>query len=362
MKAVVFHEHGGPEVLRYEDVDVPVVGPGEALVRVGAATVNRGPDQMVRAGGFGLPGFRLPHVSGADAAGVVAEVGEGVESVAVGDRVVVYAILWCGECDFCRRGAGENSCRNFRVIGVQTWGGYADYVKVPARNLVALRDEVAFDDAATLSVSYITSYHGLVKLAGLNGDDTVLVQAAGSGVGAAAIQLAKLAGARVIATTGAPWKFDRAKAIGADVVLNYNDEAWPEQVREATGGRGVSLAFDNNGAETFARSVSCLDRRGRIVSSGATGSWGVQLDLRALYRNMNALHFHMQGTKADLAELVDLVADGKIAPVIDSRYPLADAVHAQEKLTAREQFGKVVLVPEGAPEAAVTPSSAQAQG
>lgn len=348
MKAVVFHEHGGPEVLRYEDIDVPEPGPGEVLVRVGAATVNRGPDQMVRAGGFGIPGFTLPHVSGADAAGEVTALGEGVEDFAVGDRVVVYPILWDGTCDFCLAGAGENYCRNWRLVGVHTWGGYADYVKVPARNLVALPDSVSYAAAATLPVSYITTHHGMTQLAKTTEADTVLVMAAGSGVGVAAIQLAKLAGARVIATTGAEWKQQRAREIGADEVLNYNDEAWPERVRELTDGRGVSVAFDNIGADTFARTVDCLDRRGRLFCSGATGSWSTQLDLRKLYRNMNSFFFHMQGTKADLAELVAFVGDGRLDPVIDSEYPLANAVHAQEKLMAQEQFGKVVLVPEGA--------------
>jgi NADPH:quinone reductase-like Zn-dependent oxidoreductase len=350
VKAVIFHEHGGPEVLRYEDVDDPRPGKGEVLVRVGAATVNRGPDQMVRGGGFGIPGFAgLPHVSGADAAGEVAELGEGVEALEVGDPVVVYPLLWDGDCDLCRSGAGENYCRNWRMVGVHTWGGYADFVVVPAQNLVKLPPGVSYEQAATLTVTYNTTWHGLVQRAGTTADDTVLVMAAGSGVGVAAIQLAKLLGARVIATTGAGWKQERALALGADAAFNYKDENWPAQVREATGGRGVSVVFDNIGADTFAQSLSCLDRGGRLFCSGATGSWNTQIDLRGLYRNMNTLHFHMQGSKADVVEMVRLVGEGRLDPVIDSTYPLADVVHAQEKLAAMEQFGKVVLVPEGAP-------------
>lgn len=346
MKATVFREHGGPEVLRYEEVADPVAGPGEVLVRVHAATVNRGPDTRVRQDGFGIPGFVLPHVSGADAAGEVAALGEGVEGWDVGQRVVVYPVLWCGECDFCRDGAGANSCRRWRMVGMHVWGGHAELLAVPARNLVALPDSVSFDRAATLPVSYITAYHGLVRLVRTASADTVLVMAAGSGIGAAAIQIAKHLGARVIATTGATWKEDRAREIGADLVLDYNAPDWADAVREATGGLGVSVAFDNVGAETWPQTLSCLDRCGRLLCSGNTGGAMVPLDLRTVYRQMIEMRFHMQGTLEDLRALVDLVADGAIEPVIDGCMPLSESVAAQQRLAAQEQFGKVVLVPD----------------
>ena len=345
MKAVIFHEHGGPEVLEYEDVETPSPGPGEVLLKVGACSLNRGPDTMVRAGGFGLPGFRLPHVCGADPSGEIAEVGPGVDGVRQGDRVTVYPILscetWCGICP----DLGENYCAKFRVIGVHTWGGHAEYVKVPARNVVPIADSVGYEKASTLGVSYVTTWHGLITKARTTAEDTVLVMAAGSGVGTAAIQLAKMLGARVLATTGAQWKQERAMALGADAAFDYHDPEWPTQVMAATGGRGVSVLFDNVGAETWHHSLGCLARGGRVFCSGATGSWNVSIDLRQLYRNMNTLYFHMQGTKAEVATLAGLVAEGKLDPVVDRVYPLAQAREAQERLAAIEQFGKIVLVP-----------------
>jgi NADPH:quinone reductase-like Zn-dependent oxidoreductase len=346
VKATVFHQHGGPEVLRYEEVPTPSPGPGEVLVRVHATSVNRGPDAGVRRDGFGIPGFALPHVSGADPAGEVAALGDGVDGWAVGQRVVVYPLLWCGECDFCRAGAGENYCRRWRMLGMHVWGGHAEYVCVPARNLVALPDSVGYAQAATLPVSYITAYHGLVQQVGVRASDTVLVMAAGSGIGAAAIQIARHLGARVIATTGAEWKRDRARALGAEAVFDYRDPAWADAVRAATDGRGVSVAFDNLGADTWPQTLACLDRAGRLLCSGNTGGATVALDLRTLYRNMISMRFHMQGTKADLETLVGLVAAGEIEPVVDSVHPMSEAVAAQQRLAALEHFGKVVLVPD----------------
>lgn len=345
MKAVVFREHGGPEVLRYEEIDDPELGPGEALVRVRTVTVNRGLDARVRQSGYGFAGFTLPHVGGSDPAGDVVALGPGVTEVAVGDRVIAYPILNCGECDFCRRGAGENYCRRFRVIGVNTWGGFADYVRLPAAKLVVLPDEVAYEIASALPVSYLPAIHGLLTLAQLGPDDTLLVMAAGSGIGMAAIDLARMVGARVIATAGPEWKLQRAREIGADVAVSYADPDWVQQVRDQTDGRGASVVFDNIGAETWPQSLSLADRGARIVCSGTTGTPQVTLNLLDLYRNMITAYFHMQGTSAELRTLVAAVAAGRLHPVIDSRFPLADIVAAEGRLARRENFGKVVLLP-----------------
>lgn len=345
MKAVIFHEHGGPEVLRFEEVSQPQPGPGEALVRVHAVTVNRGLDAMVRQSGYGFAGFTLPHIGGSDPAGEVVAVGPGVANVAPGDRVVVYPILNCGECDFCQRGAGENYCRRFRVVGVHTWGGFADYVVLPAGKLHRLPDTVAYELAATLPVSYLPAIHGLLTLAQLGPQDTLLVVAAGSGIGTAAMDIARMVGARVIATAGSDWKLERAREMGAALAVSYNNPGWVDKVREFTDGRGASVVFDNVGAETWPQSLSLADRAARVVCSGTTGTARVELNLRDLYRNMVRIFFHMQGTSGELNTLIAAVADGRLQPVIDSRFPLADIGAAQERLLGRENFGKVVLTP-----------------
>ena len=344
MKAVIFHEHGGLDVLGYEDVETPQPGAEEVLVRVHACTINRGLDTRVRESGFGFPGFSLPHVGGSDPAGEVVGVGAEVTEVREGDRVVVSAIINDQTCDFCKSGWGENYCRNFKVVGVHTWGGHAEYVKVQARQVIKLPDSVSFEQAACLPVSYNPAWHGLATKAGVNEDDTVLVQAAGSGVGVAAIQIAKLFGARVIATAGSDWKLESAKEIGADEAVNYSNEGWVEEVRELAGSRGVTLAFDNVGQPTWPRSLELLGRAGRIVCSGSTGDPNLQVNLVNLYRNMNTMYFHMQGSYGDLEKLVALVGEGRLRPVIDSRYPLEEAARAEERLLDRAIFGKVVLV------------------
>lgn len=360
MKAAVFHEYGGPEVLRYEEVADPVTGPGEVLVRVGAVTINHGPDTMVRSGAFRVP-IPLPHVSGSDPAGEVTAVGEGVDGSWVGRRVAIVSIVACGECEFCAVGAGENYCRNWQLVGVHRWGGRAEYVVVPARNLVPLPDEVSVEQAACLGMAYLNAYHGLVRKARIRADDTLLVLGAGGGVGVAATQIAKDAGARVIAGTGEPWKKVRAEAIGADVAVSLDSEDWPSEVLAATNGRGVSVLFDNVGPATWARSVPLIDRAGRFICSGATTGPELTLDAVALYRNQVTAHFFMNGAGQDLVELVDLVASGRVDPVIDSRYPLSDTARAEARLAAREQFGKIVLVPDSVmkqSQGAVEPSAA----
>jgi NADPH:quinone reductase-like Zn-dependent oxidoreductase len=345
MKAVMFEEHGGTEVLRYTDVEDPRPGPGEVVIRVEAVTVNPGPDVQTREGRFGVPGFSLPHVGGSDATGEVVELGEGVESVSVGRRVVVYPILSCGECDFCRRGVGENYCRNWRLWGVQTWGGRAEYAAIPAANLVPLPDTVSWEAASTLPISYITSWHGIVDRGALAEGDTVLVMGAAGGCGVAAIQIARVHGARTIAVSGEEWKRKRALELGAEIAIDYHDKDRADQVREATGGQGVTIAFDNVGESTWPQSLSCLDRAGRLVCSGTTTGPKIDFDARWAYRNMIGLHFYMCGSRSNLESLVDLIDEGRLDPVVDSSFPLQEIVKAEDKLATQDHFGKIVLTP-----------------
>ncbi|HVW48030.1 MAG TPA: zinc-binding dehydrogenase [Solirubrobacterales bacterium] len=355
MKAMVFHTHGGPEVLAYEEVPTPAPGPEEALVRVHATTVNRGPDTKVREDGFGVPGFRLPHVGGADGAGEIVALGPGVTGRRLGERVAIYPLLWCGACDFCRAGAAENYCRNWRMMGMHRWGAHAEYVAMPVRNLLPLPDGVGHEAAATLGVSYGTAHHGLARQVRVAPGETLLVMAGGSGVGAAAVQIGVALGARVLVTSGAGWKRARALELGAAAAFDYRDPSWPDQVRAATDGRGVDVVFDNIGAETWNDSLALLDRAGRMLCSGSTGGWEVPLDLRGIYRRMLELRFHMQGGVDDMRDLIELLDSGAFAPVIDSTLPLSETARAQERLAAQEQFGKVVLVPDSiGPELAAT--------
>lgn len=345
MKATLFSEHGGPEVLRYEEVADPEPGPGEALVKVCAVSVNYGPDTMVRSGTFRIP-VALPHVSGSDPAGDVAAVGAGVDESIVGRRVAVVSMIACGSCDFCAAGRGENYCRSWQLLGVHRWGGRAEYVVVPARNLVELPDTVSYEQGAAMGVAYITAYHGMVRKARTHAGDTVLVTGAGGGMGVACIQLAKAIGARVIATSTSPRKLERAREIGADVVLDASSEDWPEHVLEATDGRGASVLFDNVGPVSWSKSVGLLDRGGRFFCSGGTTGPALSLDVMPLYRNQITMYFYANGSISDLRELVRLAGEGRIDPVIDTRFPLSEAATAEARVEARKQFGNVVLVPD----------------
>jgi acryloyl-coenzyme A reductase len=346
MKAVVFHRHGSSDVLEYEDMPIPEPGVGEVLVAVRAVSVNHGPDVETRRKGFGMGKLPMPHIGGVDPAGEVVGLGPGVDGVEVGDRVAVYPVIACGVCDFCLAGAAENYCRDSRLFGVQTPGGRAQYVNVPATQLVALPETVSYEAAAALGVAYTTTYHGMYERACLTADDTLLVMGAGGGCGVAAVQLAKRTGARVLAVTGERWKQDRLLELGADHVFNYRDDDWTARVMRATGGRGVTAAFDNAGAATLASSLSCLGRRGRLFCSGGTTGLEISLNIRDLYRSHNSLLFYVQGAKSDMQALVGLVAAGELDPVIDRVYPLRDAAAADEHLDAQEQFGRVVLAVE----------------
>jgi NADPH:quinone reductase-like Zn-dependent oxidoreductase len=266
-----------------------------------------------------------------------------VTSVDIGDRVVVYPLLTCGRCEFCRSSRGENYCANWRLWGAQTWGGRAELAKVPAANVVSLPVGVSWQAAATLPVSYLTAWHGLVDRARVGDHDTVLVVGAAGGVGVAAIQIARHFGARVIAASGDEWKRTRALELGAEYAVDSRSPDWSATVREVTGGRGATVVFDNVGESTWARSVPCLARAGRFVCSGATTGTNMTFDARWAFRNMVSLHFYMLGSRSNLEQLIELVADGSIDPVIDSRFPLGDIVAAESKLAAQDHFGKIVL-------------------
>lgn len=345
MKAVVFDRHGGPDVLHYTCVADPRPGPGEVVIQVGASTVNPDPDVTTREGLLALPGMALPHIGGTDAAGEVVAVGADVTSHHVGDRVVVYPVLPCGACDSCSAGVGEHACATARLWGAQTWGGRAEFARVPAANLVALPESIGYAAAATLPVAYLTAWHGLVDRARIDEGDTLLVLGASGGVGVAAMQIARHFGAKVIAGTGQEWKRVRALALGADHAVDYVGGDLAEQVADLTDGRGATVVFDNVGERTWPSSLAYLAKGGRFVCSGAATGPRLTVDARWAYRNKVSMHFSTLGTKRNLQELVALVAEGCFDPVIDSRYALHDVVAAELKSAARDHFGKIVLDP-----------------
>ncbi|MBI2369839.1 MAG: zinc-binding dehydrogenase [Deltaproteobacteria bacterium] len=343
MKAVILRAHGGADQLRYEEVDPPRIGPDQVLVRVRAVSVNRTLDIEVRERGAGF-GVKLPHITGADPVGEVAAVGASVRGVREGDRVAAYPFLTCQACECCTRGE-ENACVALRVIGVHAWGGYAEYVALPERNVLPLPAGLPFEEAAAVPLSYSVAWHLLTARGRVKPGETVLVLAAGSGLGIAGIQIAKLCGARVIAAAGTDEKLTRAKALGADAGVNYAREGWSQDVRRLTGDRGVDLVYENVGAATWSQSLACLARQGRVVTCGTHGGNLAEIDIRSLYRHQISLLFSAGSTRAEAEEVLRQVGAGKLRAVVDRVFPLAQAPAAQQHVLDRRNFGKVILTP-----------------
>jgi NADPH:quinone reductase-like Zn-dependent oxidoreductase len=342
MKAALLRAHGGPEVVNVEDVPEPAPGPGEVIVAVKAAALNH-LDLWVRRG---WPGLRLsfPHVLGSDVAGVVEAVGAGVEGVAAGDAVVVNPSLGCGRCERCLSGE-ENLCARFAILGEHVPGGMAEKLAVPARNVLPKPSSLSFEEAAAVPLTFMTAWHALVARARLCAGETVLVHAAGSGVGVAAVQIAKLLGARVVATGGSDAKLERARALGADEVVNYETGDFVREVKRLTDRRGVDVVFEHVGKKTWEGSILSVATGGRIVTVGATTGHDPPTDLRhVFYRQLSILGSTM-GTAAELAEVLRRVSEGKLRPVVDRVLPLAAVREAHALLADRAQFGKIVLRP-----------------
>ena len=342
MKAVFFEEHGGPEVLRHGERPDPRVRADEVLVEVRACALNH-LDVWARRG---LPGVEipLPHVLGNDVAGVVRERGELVDWVAPGDEVMLQPGVSCGHCRECLGGA-DNFCPRYQILGYQRDGGYAELVAAPAVNCIEKPASLTWEEAAAVPLVTVTAWHMLVTRARVEPGEDVLIHAAGSGVGSVGIQVAKLRGARVIATAGSDEKLEKARSLGADEVVNYTRADWPKEVRRLTEKRGVDVVFEHTGAETWPGSILALKRDGRLVTCGATSGHDARTDLRQVfYRHVSLLGSFM-GSKAELLDAMKFVEAGRIRPVVDRALPLADARRAHELLEDRAQFGKLVLVP-----------------
>ena len=342
MKAIVLREYGAFDHLLWEDVATPEPGFGEVVIRVRATGLNHC-DTDLRRGLFGIDQV-FPHVMGVDAAGTVEAVGPGVTDYRPGDHVSPHFVLACGTCRNCLRGQ-DNICLRAGLLGITTWGTYAQFVKVAQHNLIRLPESLPFDEAVAAQVPFATSWEALIEVGKLRAGETVLVNAAGSGVGSAGVQIAKLAGARVIATTGQDSKFAAARALGADEVINYNTARVPEAVMALTGGMGADIVLDMVGGERLKDSIGAAALGGRIVSVGAHGGEHVDIDMIELFRKHISLHGCGRSTRAMVGTVLELVAAGKLKPVIHKHFPLSQAAAAHELMESRAFFGRMVMDP-----------------
>ena len=340
MKAIVFTAHGGPEVLKYTDAPEPAPRSNEVLVRVKACALNH-LDLWVRRGIPGVP-FPLPHIPGSDISGEIAQIGADVTNVRVGQKVVLAPGVSCGKCAACVSGQ-DNRCRQFTNLGYIIDGGCAEFVRAPEVNCLPYPENLSFEEAAAIPLVFQTAWHMLVARAELQPGDDVLVLGAGSGVGSAAIQISKFFGARVIATAGNEKKLQKAKELGADHLINHKTQKIREEVRRITNKRGVDVVFEHVGIGTWDESIASLAAGGRLVTCGATTGYDAKIDLRFLFSRQLSLLGSYMGTKSELQTVMKLVAAGKLKPVVDRIFPLAETAAAHAYLESSSQFGKVVL-------------------
>lgn len=342
MKAILFHQHGSADVLQYEDFPTPQPGPGQVLVQLKAAAMNR-VDIWTR---VGYPGLKLemPHILGADGAGVIAALGEGVTQFKVGDRVVINSNLSDGTCEFCIAGQ-DNLCVRWNLLGETVRGTYAEYIALSDRNVLAIPNDFPFDQAAAAALVFHTAWHSLIVRGGLQAGESVLIVGSGGGVNSASIQIAKYAGAKVYVVASDAAKADRAKELGADVVIDRSKEDWSKSIFQLTNRRGVDVVVDNVIGGTLQSSQRAVRKGGRILTVGNTGGPKVEFDNRYMFAKHIALIGSTMGTRSDFARVMSLLFDGKFKSVIDHTFALQDARVAHERMERGENFGKIILVP-----------------
>ncbi|MBC8231832.1 zinc-binding dehydrogenase [bacterium] len=341
MKAIVFYEQGGIEKLRYEDVPDPKINQNEVLVQVRACAVNR---LDLRARQDRPEVDPMPHILGSDVAGDVAEVGAEVSHIKVGKRIVISPCINCGYCVDCING-DESLCDYQKVLGFQTNGGYAEFVKAPAQNIIPISDEISYAEAAAVPIAFLTAWHMLITKANLQAGEDVLILSAGSGVGSAALQIAKLAGARVLATSSTEEKLAKAKEYGADFTINYKQVDISDAVKQLTKGRGVDVVFEHVGADTFEQSINSLAKNGRLVTCGVTSGNMATINIRYIYQKQLTIIGSALGSKRELMKIFKLVEQRQLKPIIDQILPLEKAAYAHQLMGARNHFGKLILTP-----------------
>lgn len=340
MKAAVITEHGELDKVNVVELARPKPGPGEVLIQVKSAALNH-LDIWVRKGRPGVT-MSMPHILGSDASGVISEMGSQTSGFTVGDEVIVNPGLSCGRCEYCARGE-QSECSSFGIVGMSRPGTFAEYIAVPTTNVYRKPTHLSFDEAAALPLAYVTAWRMLMTRAGLKPGQTLLIHGIGGGAALAALQLAKLAGSDVIATSSSDEKLGRAEQIGAKHTINYKRQDVAICVKELTSGRGVDVVFDTVGMATWPIDFACVRRGGKIVICGVTSGAKAEINLQALYWNQLIVMGSTMGSDDDFRAMLSAVSSAKLKPVVDSVFPLAEVREAMSKMEAGQQFGKIVL-------------------
>jgi NADPH:quinone reductase-like Zn-dependent oxidoreductase len=342
MKAVVFHQHGGPEVLRYEDVPNPAPARGEVLIEVKATSINH-LDIFIRRG---IPGVQvsMPKIAGSDAAGLIRELGPDVAGLKVGQRVTINPGISCGRCEFCAAGFGSQ-CVSYTIVGEHVDGAYAELVKVPAHVVLPIPDSLSFENAAAAPLVFLTAWSMMISKGNIRPGEDVLILGVGAGVGTAALQIAKMVGCRVFATASSEEKLERARQLGADFVINYKTDEFDRKIRELTHKRGVDVVVDYIGADTWVRSLRSARRGGRVLTCGATSGFAPQTDLRQIYFRQVQVIGSTMGSHREFLDVMKCIFRGQLKPIIDRVLPLSEVQKAHELIEGRSVFGKIVLTP-----------------
>lgn len=340
MKAVRFHEFGGADVLRVEQIEDPPPGPGEVTIDIAACALNH-LDVDIREGVSRFP-VDLPYIPGLEVVGRISELGRGVEGWQVGDRVMPYLMGTCGECRFCRSGR-ESLCLTPGFISFSTSGGYAEKLACPAKQLIRVPEELSDEEAAALQIASATAWHMLFTRGKLTAGETVLINSVGSGIGSAAVQLARLAGAYVIGTAGTGEKLERAAELGMDAGINYSTTDIVEEVMRLTDGRGADLVYEHVGGELFQKGLDSLSKDGRLATCGAHSGEVVPFDIIPFFRAQKSIIGSFVYTRGEVETVLELARRGKIRPLVYESFPLDDAREAMETMERREHFGKIVL-------------------
>ncbi len=342
MEAMIINEYGGPEVLQYREVSRPEPGPGEALVKVRSVAINAA-DIMAREGRYRPnPGF--PHILGIDFSGEVVEFGPNVHvPVQLGQRAIAWWVVACQRCEQCLAGHPNRCALDYKYLGAHLPGAYAQYIKLPAWNLIPMPDNMTWEEGAAFPNPYGTAWHMLITRANLRPGETVLIQAAGSGVSTAGIQIAKLTGAYVFATGSADWKLERAKALGVDEVINYAEVDFQKEIMRRTGKRGVDVVFEHVGGDVLDKSIRSLTRGGRLVTSGGTAAYEVGINVAHIFHKELTIIGSNSATKRELEVMMPFVREGRLKPVVDRVFPLREVAEAHRYMSTRRHFGKVVL-------------------